>query len=110
MTACAPIADSRQISAKASTEPVALRVRPRPREARLHNLQSRKPRLTVALSDRWAGDARASCVSDRLGEFGERGGDSQRAGRFGGEFVVAAAEVLHEREPGDDDLGGAVGA
>jgi hypothetical protein len=32
------------------------------------------------------------------------------ADRFGGEFVVAAAEVLHEREAGDDDRSGAVGA
>ena len=28
----------------------------------------------------------------------------------GGKFVVAPAEVLNEREPGDDDIGGAVGA
>ena len=28
---------------------------------------------------------------------------------LGGEFVVAASEILQEREPGDDDLSGAVG-
>jgi hypothetical protein len=38
------------------------------------------------------------------------GGYPQRTGCFGGEFVVAAAEVLQEREPGDDDFRGAVGA
>jgi hypothetical protein len=27
---------------------------------------------------------------------------------FGGEFVVAAAKILHEGERGDDDGGGAV--
>ena len=48
--------------------------------------------------------------SDRLREFGERRGDPQCTGKFGGEFVVAAAQVLHEREPGDDHLSGAVGA
>jgi hypothetical protein len=45
-----------------------------------------------------------------VGEFGERGGDSQPAWGFGSDFVVAAAEILHECEPGDDDLSGAVGA
>jgi hypothetical protein len=45
-----------------------------------------------------------------LGEFGERDGDSQRAWGFGGGFVVAAAQVLHEGESGDDDRGGAVGS
>jgi hypothetical protein len=42
--------------------------------------------------------------SDRLGEFGERGGDPQ--GRWGvdGKFVVAAAKVLHEGVSGDDHL------
>jgi hypothetical protein len=28
---------------------------------------------------------------------------------FGGDFVVAAAEILHYGEPGDDDRGGAFG-
>jgi DDE domain len=49
-------------------------------------------------------------VSDRLGELGERGGDPQRPSRFGSEFVVAAAQILHEPESGDDDSSGAVGA
>ena len=38
---------------------------------------------------------------DRLGKLGERGSDWQQAWRLGSEFVVAAADVLHEREPGD---------
>jgi hypothetical protein len=36
-------------------------------------------------------DALPNQMSDRLGEFGERRGDAQRAWDFGGEFVVAAA-------------------
>jgi len=36
-----------------------------------------------------------------LGKLGERGSDWQQAWRLGSEFVVAAADVLHEREPGD---------
>ena len=45
-----------------------------------------------------------------MGEFGERGGDPQVPDGFDSEFVMAAAKVLQEREPGDDDCGGAVGA
>jgi hypothetical protein len=55
-------------------------------------------------------DALPGPLSDCLGEFGERGGDSQRADRFGGECVVAAAKILYEREPSDDDLSGLLGA
>ena len=54
-------------------------------------------------------DAVANRRSDRLDEFGERGGEMQWAGG-GGEFVVATAEILYERESDDDDGGGAVGA
>lgn len=46
--ACAPRTDSRQISPKASTEPVALRVRPRSGETTPES-QSRTPTPTVAL-------------------------------------------------------------
>jgi hypothetical protein len=28
---------------------------------------------------------------------------------FGGKFVVAPAEILHERQPGDDNLTAAIG-
>jgi hypothetical protein len=55
-------------------------------------------------------DAVATGLSDRSGEFGECGGDVQRVWGVGGDFVVAAAEVLDERESGDDHLRGAVGA
>ena len=57
-------------------------------------------------------DALNPCVgsrrSDRSGEFGERGGDPQRRQSVDGEFVVSAAEVLHEGLPGDEDLCGRV--
>ena len=49
-------------------------------------------------------DAVPSLLSDRLREFGERRGDSQLARSLGGEFVVATAKILQEREPGDDHL------
>jgi hypothetical protein len=42
--------------------------------------------------------------SDRLGEFGERGGDPQHGRGVDGEFVMAAVEVLHEGVSGDDYL------
>jgi hypothetical protein len=48
-------------------------------------------------------------VSDRVGEFGECGGDLNVTWGFGGDFVVAAAEILQEGEPTDDHLSGAVG-
>ena len=53
-------------------------------------------------------DAVADGLSDRLSEFGERGGDPQRWRSFGGDFVVTAAQILQEREAGDDHLRGAV--
>jgi hypothetical protein len=55
-------------------------------------------------------DAVSTGVSDRLGEFGERYGDWQSAVAIGAEFVVAAAEILHEGDTRDDNLRGAVGA
>ena len=42
--------------------------------------------------------------SDRLGEFGKRRGDPRGGRGVDGEFVVSAAEVLHERVSGDDHL------
>jgi hypothetical protein len=44
--------------------------------------------------------------SDCLRQLGERRGDSKLTRGFGGDFVVAAAEVLDEGESGDDDLSG----
>jgi hypothetical protein len=41
---------------------------------------------------------------------GECGGHPRGGWVIGGEFVVSAADVLHEGMPGDDCLGGAVGA
>jgi hypothetical protein len=46
--------------------------------------------------------------SDRPGEFGERYGDAESAWGVDAKFVVAAAEILHERVPGDDRLRGPV--
>jgi hypothetical protein len=63
-------------------------------------------RGAVAFADRWAGRCSWRPVSDRPGELGERRGDSKLTRGFGGEFVVAAAEVLDEGESGDDDLSG----
>ena len=42
--------------------------------------------------------------SDREGEFGERCGDAPDGRGAGGEFVVSAAKVLHERVPSYDHL------
>jgi hypothetical protein len=42
--------------------------------------------------------------SDRVGEFGERGGDPQGRWCVESEFVVAASEVLHEGVSGDDHV------
>jgi len=39
-----------------------------------------------------------------VGEFGERCADPQRRGGVDAEFVVAAAQILHEGMPGDHDL------
>ncbi len=44
-----------------------------------------------------------------MGEFGERGGDPQRGAGVDSEFVVAAAQILHEGVPGDDHLGCPIG-
>ncbi|MDT4964362.1 MAG: hypothetical protein QOF87_4009 [Pseudonocardiales bacterium] len=41
-------------------------------------------------------DSEAHC------EFGDRDTNSIMCGQFGGEFVVATAQVLHERVPGRD--------
>jgi hypothetical protein len=48
--------------------------------------------------------ARSHCFE----QLGERGGDSLGGCCFGGEFVVSAAEVLHEGVPGDDHLCGPI--
>jgi hypothetical protein len=48
-------------------------------------------------------------VSDGGGELGERRGDAVSVWASSG-FVVSAANVLHERVPGDDRLRGPVGA
>jgi hypothetical protein len=42
--------------------------------------------------------------SDRLGEFGERGGDPRCLRGVDGEFVVAASKVLYEGVSSDDHL------
>ena len=48
-------------------------------------------------------DSMAKRLSDRSRKLGERGGDAQRVWGVGGEFVVAAAEVLgHEVHPRPD--------
>jgi hypothetical protein len=49
-------------------------------------------------------------MSDRLGELNERRSGSVWRWGFGGEFVVAAAKILHERKSGDDHSSRAVGA
>jgi Aldehyde dehydrogenase family len=55
-------------------------------------------------------DAVPSLLSDRMGEFGGCGCETQRAWCIDGEFVVAATRVLHERQPSDDHLSRPVGA
>ena len=50
----------------------------------------------------------AGVRSDRPGEFGERGRDAPMMPGFDAEFVVAAANVLHERVTPDDHAGGVV--
>jgi hypothetical protein len=47
--------------------------------------------------------------SDSGGELGERCGNAESARGFEPEFVVSAAEVLHERVSDDDRLCGPVG-
>jgi pimeloyl-ACP methyl ester carboxylesterase len=43
--------------------------------------------------------------SDRLGEFGERGGDAKRGRYVECKFVMSATQILHEGMPSDDDRG-----
>ena len=52
------------------------------------------------------------CTSrlNRTGKLSECRGDSKRAWGFGGEFVVAAAEILYEGESCDDDSSGVFSA
>lgn len=50
------------------------------------------------------------CASDRQRELGERGGDRKCWVDVDCQFVVASAEILDERQPGDDNLSGAIGA
>lgn len=66
---------------------------------------------TVALSRRVPrhGHGHNPQASDHLGELVERRTDSQTRIRLDTEFVVTAAQVLHERMTSDDDAGGAVG-
>jgi hypothetical protein len=47
------------------------------------------------------------CSSDRQRELGEGGRQAERRWDVGGEFVVAAAEVLHERVTGRESCRGA---
>jgi hypothetical protein len=63
---------------------------------------------TVALSDRRQGWPPRSVRSDGHGEFGEHGGESVLLGCIGGDLMLAAARVLHERMSSGDDLGRAV--
>ena len=56
------------------------------------------------------GEASRGCRSDRRCELGECRGHPQAVDCFGGKFVMAAAHVLQECEPADDDLSSAVGA
>src|SRR5665213_321039 len=53
----------------------------------------------VALSDRRQGWPARSVRSDGHGEFGEHGGESVLLGCIGGDLILAAAHVLHERVP-----------
>ena len=46
--------------------------------------------------------------SDGSGEFGERGRDAPMRSGIASEFVVASADVLHERVTADDHAGGVV--
>ena len=46
--------------------------------------------------------------SDGHGELVECRADAVPGGDVGGEFVVAAAQILDERVPGGDDPGGSV--
>ena len=68
--------------------------------------------LRALLRSRIGGQADAPLrrLSDCLGEFGKRHGDSKLTRSFGRDFVVAATQVLHEGESGDDDRGRAVGS
>jgi hypothetical protein len=43
-----------------------------------------------------------------LDEFGERRGDPQGGAGVDSEFVVPAAQILHEGVPGDHDLRGPI--
>src|SRR5665213_1680920 len=53
----------------------------------------------VALSDRRQGWPPRSVRLDGHGEFGEHGGESVLLGCIGGDLILAAAHVLHERVP-----------
>ena len=68
--------------------------------------QIARPRYTALLRCGIAerGRPRGWPGSDRAGEFGECCGDSLDPWYVDGEFVVAAAEVLHEAVPGYDHL------
>ena len=72
------------------------------------NYTARRSGGSVALFESERTESRFGGSSDRLRELGERDGDPQVPDCFDSEFVVAAAQVLHEGEPRDDDRGGAV--
>lgn len=57
--------------------------------------------------ERWRAEALLVRWSDRVCEFGEGSRDPQPWGGVGGEFVVAAVDVLDECVPGADGLDGA---
>jgi hypothetical protein len=64
----------------------------------------------VALSGSWTRSSRwPALVSDRSSQLGERCGDPVVTRYIDGEFVVAAADVLHEGVPGDDHLRSTIG-
>jgi hypothetical protein len=64
----------------------------------------------VALRDRLTRSTSSVGWSDCQCEFVEGSRDSQRWRRVESEFVVAAAQILHEGVPGDNNLGGPIGS
>ncbi len=64
--------------------------------------------LCCVESGRPARDRSAPSRLDGAGEFGERGFDPTMRRCFDAEFVVAAADVLHQRVTANDDVRGLV--
>src|SRR5437763_8131703 len=65
---------------------------------------------SVALSRSWRcqTEPRSVSRSDNFGEFGERRRNAPVGARIDPEFIVAAAQILHERVDGHDHAGGAI--